>query len=120
MSRLRTALERYVHMRQGLGYKYDGPARRLSDFVSFMEARGAETITAALAMEWVTKIEKQPTWAIRLTDVRCFAQHLVHFDPSTEVPPAEAVPIARRAKPYIYSDAEVEALLAAALALPPA
>lgn len=120
MSRLRTALERYVQMRQGLGYKYDGPARRLSDFVNFMEVRGAETITAALAMEWVTRIGKQPSWAIRLTDVRCFAQHLVYFDPSTEVPPADAVPIARRAKPYIYSDAEIEALLAAALALPPA
>ena len=119
MSRLRTALERYVNMRQGLGYKFVGPARRLSDFVSFMDARGAETITTALAMEWITKIGRQPTWVIRLTDVRCFAQHLMHFDPATEIPPADAVPIARRAKPYIYSDAEIEALLAAALALPP-
>lgn len=56
MSRLRTALERYVGMRQGLGHKYHGPARRLSDFVTFMEARDAETITTALAMEWVTSI----------------------------------------------------------------
>jgi hypothetical protein len=106
-------------MRQGLGYKYVGPARRLSDFVSFMHA-GAETITTELAMEWVTKVGKQPTWAIRLTDVRCFAQHLAPFDPATVVPPANAVPIPRRVKPYIYSDAEIEALLAAALALPPA
>lgn len=120
MSRLRRALERYVCMRQGLGYKYDSPARRLSDFVSFMEARGTETITVALAMEWVTKIGRQPTWAIRLTDVRCFAQHLAHFDPLTEVPPTDLVPAGRRAKPYIYSDAEIEALVAAALALPPA
>ena len=120
MSRLRTILERYVHMRQGLGYKYEGPARRLSDFVSFMEARNTDTITAALAMEWVTRIGRQPTWAGRLTDVRCFAQHVAHFDPATEVPPADAVPARRRAKPYIYTDAEVEALLAAALLLPPA
>lgn len=81
MSRLRTALERYVGMRQGLGYKYHGPARRLSDFVTFMEARGAETVTTALAMKWVTLIGRQPSWSIRLTDVRCFAQHLAHFDP---------------------------------------
>ncbi|MER9594105.1 tyrosine-type recombinase/integrase [Mesorhizobium sp. M0244] len=120
MSRLRTALERYVGMRQGLGYKYHGPARRLSDFVTFMEARGAETITTALAMKWVTLIGRQPSWSIRLTDVRCFAQHLAHFDPMTEVPPQDAVPPARRAKPYIYTDAEITALLAAALALPPA
>lgn len=118
MSRLRTGLERYVGMRQGLGYKYHGPAGRLSDFVTFMEARGAETITAALAMEWVTSIGRQPSWSIRLTDVRCFAQHLAHFDPMTEVPPQDAVPAPRRANPYIYSDAEITAILAAALTLP--
>ncbi|MER9877427.1 hypothetical protein [Mesorhizobium sp. M0195] len=33
----------------------------------------------------------------------------------TEVPPQDAVPPARRAKPYIYTDADIEALLAAAL-----
>jgi hypothetical protein len=60
MSRLRDILERYVQMRQGLGYKYEGPARRLSDFVSFMEARDIETITTALAMEWVTRSEGNP------------------------------------------------------------
>ncbi|MEI8703417.1 tyrosine-type recombinase/integrase [Mesorhizobium sp. ISC15] len=120
MSRLRTALERYVGMRQGLGYKYHGPARRLSDFVTFMEARGAETITTALAMEWVTLIGRQPSWSIRLTDVRCFAQHLAHFDTLTEVPPQDAVPPARRAKPYIYTDTEITALLTAAVSLPPA
>ncbi|MDX0140707.1 integrase, partial [Sinorhizobium meliloti] len=120
MSRLRTALNRYVGMRQGLGYKYDGPARRLSEFVVFMEARGAETITTDLAMEWVTSMGRQPSWSIRLADVRCFAQHLAHFDPLTEVPPSDAVPPARRIRPYIYSDIEIQALLAAALSLPPA
>lgn len=74
MSRLRTALERYVGMRQGLGYKYDGPAKRLSEFVAFMEARSAETITTDLAMEWVTSMGRQPSWSIRLVDVRCFAR----------------------------------------------
>ncbi|MCW1411324.1 hypothetical protein OLZ32_23085 [Rhizobium sp. 1AS11] len=114
MSRLRTALKRYVGMRQGLGYKYDGPARRLSEFVTFMEARSADTITTDLAMEWVTSMGRQPSWSIRLSDVRCFAQHLVHFNPLTEVPPSEAVPPARRTKPYIYSEGEIQALLAAA------
>jgi hypothetical protein len=113
MSQLRSTLDRYVHMRQGLGYKYEGPARRLSDFVGFMEAQGAQTITAALAMEWVTQIGRQPTWAIRMTDVRCFAHYVAHFDPLTEALPPDAVPAARRAKPYIYSDAEIETLLAA-------
>lgn len=71
-------------------------------------------------MKWVTLIGRQPSWSIRLTDVRCFALHLAHFDPITEVPPQDAVSPARRAKPYIYNDAEITALLAAALSLPPA
>lgn len=120
MSRLRIAFERYIGMRQGLGYKYDGPAKRLSEFVAFMETRGAETITNDLAMQWVNPMGRQPSWSIRLADVRCFAQQLTHFDPLTEVPPSHAVAPARRTKPYIYSEIEIQALLAAALSLPPA
>ena len=37
MSCLRSVLERYLSMRQGLGYKYQHQARRLAEFVSFME-----------------------------------------------------------------------------------
>jgi len=105
-------------MRQGLGYKYDGTTKRLSEFVAFMEARSAETVTTDLVMEWVTSMGRQPSWSIRLVDVRCFAQHLAHFDPLTEVLPSDAVLPARRTKPYIYSEVEIQALLAAALSLP--
>lgn len=76
--------------------------------------------TADLTMEWVTSMGRQPSWSIRLADVRCFAQHLTHFDPLTEVPPSDAVAPTRRTKPYIYSEVEIQALLAAALSLPPA
>ena len=60
------------------------------------------------------------SWALRLSDVRGFARHVANIDPKTEVPPAGTLPGLKRAKPYVYSDAEIEALLAAALALPPA
>lgn len=53
MTSLRSALERYVSIRQGLGYKYDQPARRLSAFVTFMEHQGADVITTKLALAWV-------------------------------------------------------------------
>jgi NAD(P)-dependent dehydrogenase (short-subunit alcohol dehydrogenase family) len=39
MTTLRSELEQYLSMRQGLGYKYQHQARRLADFVSFMEKR---------------------------------------------------------------------------------
>ena len=121
MSSLRSALDRYLSMRQGLGYKYQHQARRLANFVSFMEQRKAETITTKLAMTWATlPPDRHASWALRLTDVRGFARHVANIDPKTEVPPAGFLPRLKRAKPYVYSDAEIEALLAAALVLPPA
>ena len=120
MTNLRSALERYISIRQGLGYKYNQPARRLSAFVTFMEQHGADVITTKLALAWATLLpDRQPSWSIRLTDVRCFARHVIHIDPRTEVPPVKLLPPIRRAKPYIYSEMEVGALLAAALQLPP-
>ena len=121
MTGLRSALERYLSMRQGLGYKYQHQARRLADFVSFMEKRKATTITTKLAVAWATlPPDRHASWALRLTDVRGFARHVANIDPETEVPPAGILPPLKRAKPYVYSDAEINALLAAALALPPA
>jgi hypothetical protein len=54
MTDLRSALEKYLSMCKGLGYKYEHQAGRLGDFVAFMEKRKAETITTKLAMEWAT------------------------------------------------------------------
>jgi integrase len=120
MTSLRSALERYLSMRQGLGYKYHHQTRRLTDFVTFMEKRKATTITTKLAMEWATlPPDRHATWALRLTDVRGFARHVANNEPKTEVPPAGMLPGLKRAKPYVYSNAEIDALLAAALALPP-
>jgi len=120
MTSLRSALERYLSMRQGLGYKYHHQTRRLTDFVTFMEKRKATTITTKLAMEWATlPPDRYATWALRLTDVRGFARHVANIEPKTEVPPVGMLPGLKRAKPYIYSDAEIDALLAAALVLPP-
>jgi integrase len=120
MTNLRSALERYLTMCKGLGYRYEHQTRRLADFVVFMEKRKATTITTKLAMEWATlPPDRHPSWAIRLTDVRGFARHVANFDPRTEVPPVGILPGWKRAKPYVYSDAEIDALLTAALALPP-
>ena len=54
MTGLRFALEQYLSMRQGLGYKYQHQARRLAQFVAFLEMRKATTITTKLAVAWAT------------------------------------------------------------------
>jgi integrase len=108
-------------MRQGLGYKYQRQARRLAEFVSFMEKRKATTITTKLAVAWATlPPDRHASWAFRLTNERGFARHVADIDPETEVPRAGILPRLQRAKPYVYSDAEIKALLKAALSLPPA
>lgn len=120
MTDLRSALEQYLTIRKGLGYKYEPQTRRLADFVAFMEKRKAATITTKLAMEWATRpLHCQPSWALRLTAVRGFALHVASFNPRTEVPPAGILPGPKRARPYIYNDGEIDALLKAAQALPP-
>ena len=121
MNPLRSALERYVAMRRGLGCKFQHQERRLINFVAFMEERGASTITRPLALEWATLPPgRHSSWTLRLTDVRGFARHLASIDGQTEVPPAGILPSLRRAKPYLYTDEEVQRLLTGALALPPA
>jgi integrase len=120
MTTLRSALERYLSMRQGLGCKYRDQAPRLRDFVSFMEMRKAGTITTKLALAWATLPPRSHvSSARRLIDVRGFARHIASIDPKTEVPPTGIFPQWKRPKPYVYSDVEINALLAAALALPP-
>jgi len=120
MTTLSSALDKYLSMRKGLGYKYEHQTRRLDDFVAFMEKRKAKTITTKLAIEWATlPPDRHASWALRLTDVRGFARHVANLDPRTEVPPVGILPGWKRAKPYVYSDPEIDALLAAALALPP-
>jgi integrase len=120
MTYLRSALDKYLSMRKRLGYKYEHQTRRLADFVTFMEKREARVITTKLALEWATlPPDRHASWALRLSDVRGFARHVANFDPRTEAPPVGMLPGWKRAKPYVYSDAEIDALLAAALALPP-
>jgi integrase len=64
--------------------------------------------------------DRHASWASRLTNVRGFARHVANTEPEMEALPLGILPPLKRAVPNIYSDAEISALLAAALALPPA
>jgi integrase/recombinase XerD len=62
-----------------------------------------------------------PVWvAARLGVVRGLARYLQTVDADAEVPPADLLPArARRPTPYLYSDADIVALMAAARSLAP-
>ena len=117
MSGLRGAVADYLTVRRTLGFKLAGAGLLLEQFVDFADAADTDTITTQLAVQWATLPSgSSSTWhAQRLSVVRCFARWVQAFDPAVEVPPVDLLPArTRRATPYLYSDADVAALMAGA------
>lgn len=121
MTTLRQAVQEYLSMRRALGFKLQEDGKGLLDFVTFMEQRRASYITQVLALAWAQQPKNvQPAyWAQRLTYVRVFARHRSATDPRTQIPPPGLLPFQRkRARPYLYSNDEIERLLRAAVKMP--
>jgi integrase len=121
MNTLRQATHEYLNMRRALGFKLRAAGARLLDFVTFMEQHRASYITNKLALKWAQQSSAvQPsTWAQRLSFVRGLARYRSATDPRTQIPPESLLPFrAQRARPYCYSDNEIQSLLQAALKLP--
>ncbi len=124
MSALRQAAGDYLAVRRALGSKLEGYPRLLDSFIAYLEAAGATTVTAELAIAWarLPGNDAHPAYlGKRLCVVRGFARHLRAFDPAAEVPPAGLLPGRKcRAVPYLYSEADIAALMTAAGSLAPA
>ncbi len=108
-------------MRRDLGFKLHEAGKALLDFVTFMEQHRASSITQALALAWAQQPSNaQPAYrAQRLSFVRGFARHRSATDPRTQIPAQGLLPFQpKRARPYLYSEAEVRDLLSAALKMP--
>lgn len=108
-------------VRRALGFKLREAGKALLDFVRFMEQQRASHLTQALALTWAQQpAHVQPAqWAQRLSYVRGFAQYRRATDPRTEIPAPGLLPFQpKRARPYLYSEAEIRRLLRAALTMP--
>src|ERR1700726_4950479 len=124
MSALRTPAAQDLAMGRALGFKLASQGQLLLSFVGYCEARGAEHITAELALDWATQTRRGSSDEVyhsrRLMVVRIFARHLKTMDPATEVPPWDLLPHrGRQIAPYLYSPGEIAALMAAAGRLRP-
>ncbi len=113
---LEASLADYLAVRRSLGFKLARQGLLLEQFVAFCEQAGAGRITSELAMTWVTMPDNpSPAWlSMRMSVVRGFASWLQAIDPATEMPDRGSLPPCRRPTPYLYSDADVQALIEAA------
>lgn len=116
MSELSVAIDDYLALRRALGFKMELAAHLLGQFAGHCERIGATRVTTEVALAWATApVGASPGWwAQRLGIVRCFAAWAQTQDPDTQVPPTDLVPgHAGRVVPYLYSDADIAALMAA-------
>src|SRR5262249_62087385 len=116
MNDLHTAALEYLTIRRALGFKLRGHDRLLADFIGFLDDAGTSTITTAAAVTWATKPgQLQPVrYAQRLCAVRGFANYMHAIDVTVQVPPIDLLPYRRwRRNPYLYSQPDINALIAA-------
>lgn len=116
------AVDDYVAMRRALGYQLTEHGRVLPQFARFLDERGEPLITTVLALEFAMLPAEASVvwWHQRLAIVRGFARYLQTFDARHEVPPVNLLPATfRRARPYLFSEVEIEAMLQAARSMRP-
>jgi integrase len=118
MSALAQAAQEYLRLRRSLGHDLAEHHRLLPRFVAYLETVGAATVTIDAALAWAQQPDTDPAnsvWPRRMTIARGFARHMASIDPATEIPPLGLIPSRQRWRPpYIYSPADVDALMAAA------
>lgn len=118
MSALSEAAAQYLRLRRSLGHDLADAHRLLPRFVAYLDQIGAPTVTTATAMAWAQQPQVDPdstVWSRRLTVARGFARHMTGIDPRTEIPPVGLLPLRKSWQPpYIYTPADIDALLARA------
>ena len=116
MSALEQDLTDYLQLRRSLGHELAEAARLLPGFVAYLDAHGSPTVTIEAALAWAQQSETGwPNGPRRMTAVRGFTRYLSGIDADTQVPPLGLMPHrARRRQPFIYSPAQIDAVMAQA------
>jgi integrase/recombinase XerD len=119
MSPLEQALADYLRLRRSLGHDLAEAGWLLPGFVAYLDAHGATTVTIEAALAWAQQAPTSPTGKAttigprRMTAVRGFARYLSGTDADTQVPPLGLMPYrAPWRRPFIYSPADIDAVMA--------
>jgi integrase/recombinase XerD len=118
VSPLEQALADYLQLRHSLGHELAEAGWLLPGFVAYLDAHDLPTVTIEAALAWAQQAPKSPTGQVttvgprRMTAARGFARYLSGIDGGTEVPPLGLMPHRQRwRQPFIYSAADIDALL---------
>jgi len=115
VSALAQHLDEYLQLRRLLGHDLADGHRLLPRFVAHLDDHGIESVTIEAALAWSLEgavLAGSVVPGHRWTLVRGFARYLSGIDPRTEIPPAGMIRRPQRWRsPFIYSDADVLALI---------
>jgi integrase len=107
-------VERYLSLRQTLGFTLRNASRNLRAFAQFAADRGNTHIHAATAMAWASEAPSPSARHVRLCDIVHLARFLHAEDPAHEVPSNPFRAPKCRPQPYIYTPEEIALLVGAA------
>jgi integrase len=110
-------VSKYLQQRRALGYDLKSQGEMLLNFARYLDHSGHRgPFTTEVALRWVN-LPQNPSRKYltqRLSAVRCFARYLAVRDGRTEVPDQHLIAKAPlRQRPYLYSQRELQQLLAA-------
>lgn len=108
-------VERYIALRQSLGFQLRKPARHLRAFAGVAAEKGETHIRATTVIEWAVAGPTLDARNRRIGDVARFARFLRAEDDKHEVPPTGLFVTPKlRPAPYIYTPDELTRILEAA------
>lgn len=117
MTGLREHLDDYLRVRRAVGFKLDRPELLLNDFVDYLETGDLAVVTVDASIGWAgLPPNSLSNWhSYRLSVIRGFARYLHVIDPAHQIPPTRVFPTSdQRATPYLYSNDDIAAVMAAA------
>lgn len=117
---LMQAVDTYLAIRRAADFKLDAAERYVRSFAQFATAQGDTHVVTQTAIMWAEQGASEPQRHNRLSVVIRFARFSHAEDPRHDIPPARVFYGHRqRPTPYLFSEEDIQAVLAQAARLGP-
>ena len=118
---LTQAIDDYLAIRRAAGFRLAVTEALLRNYARFAAVRSETLIRSETVLAWAARAPSPPQRGRRLEVLSIFARHVHAEDPRHEIPPKGVFHACRPSyTPFIYTPAQIGALLARTAQLPPA